>query len=345
MADGDAGAAIRAAKAVARRWGVRDYRDLVAGAWLGVRAAAARGVVAGPMVAAAGRRGVIDLLRVEAPDGLKRTARGRGDRPPEQLGLTADAHAAPPATPDPQARLLECWGEHRGRRVWLPMRHRVAGYLRYVEGLTVTAVGECFGISLSWASLMLKEFADAVSGHGDAGPPGGEGEGAGGGGEGGGAGGPAQPAAGPAAPGGAAPDAPGGGGAGGDAGGVVRGGRALPAAGPGPDGRGAAGLPPGAGAAGVRGAGQAVGAAGPPGAGLVLAVPDAPRPPGRRSVAAAAAAVPAGVGRKAAVLREAVLDGIGSDDVRAVVAAVLKKAKAGDLRAAQVFLGIVGGGQ
>ena len=136
MADGDAGAAIRAAKAVARRWGVRDYRDLVAGAWLGVRAAAARGVVAGPMVAAAGRRGVIDLLRVEAPDGLKRTARGRGDRPPEQLGLTADAHAAPPATPDPQARLLECWGEHRGRRVWLPMRHRVAGYLRYVEGLS-----------------------------------------------------------------------------------------------------------------------------------------------------------------------------------------------------------------
>ena len=163
MSDDDVSAALRAARTMARRWGCRDWREHVYGAWVGVRryAAACPG---GSSAFLAGCRGVVDALKAER--GRTGTARN----------LAVVVHFSTLTGPQweevgPYARdgsgdadpLLALWVETRPARDGIHPRARLAAYLHLVEGWTYQEVGDAIGVGLTRVWQLVAAFRKGVA--------------------------------------------------------------------------------------------------------------------------------------------------------------------------------------
>lgn len=90
---------------------------------------------------------------------------------PHQFGKGKDGRCASRMVRDyryerfsnPTTRMLEFWGETKGQRVPYQLRTRIMMYLRAVEGWTNKEVGEVFGVSESYVSLVITQFTKDVS--------------------------------------------------------------------------------------------------------------------------------------------------------------------------------------
>ena len=164
MSEDDVSAALRAARTMARRWGCRDWREHVYGAWVGVRryAAACPG---GSASFLAGCRGVIDAVRSD------RGKVGRGRNKLLHAAVRLDALArwqrdavCPPAPDRPDADpLLALWVETAPARDEVHPRARLAAYLHLVEGWTYQEVGDAIGVGLTRVWQLVAAFRRGVA--------------------------------------------------------------------------------------------------------------------------------------------------------------------------------------
>ena len=173
MSEDDVAAAVRAARAMARRWGCRDWREHVYGAWVGVRryAAACPG---GSSAFLAGCRGVVDAVRSD------RGKVGRGRNQLLHAAVRLDAadwqcvrdllepadRRADPAAPD---RRLALWVETAPARAGIHPRARLAAYLWLVEGWTHPEVGDALGVGLTRVWQLVAAFRRGVAANLEAG--------------------------------------------------------------------------------------------------------------------------------------------------------------------------------
>ena len=167
MSEDDVAAAVRAARAMARRWGCRDWREHVYGAWVGVRryAAACPG---GSAAFLAGCRGVVDAVRSDCG----KVGRGRNKLLHAAVRLDAIAwqcvrdslepadRRADPAAADP---LLALWVETAPARAGVHPRARLAAYLWLVEGWTYQEVGDALGVGLTRVWQLVAAFRRGVA--------------------------------------------------------------------------------------------------------------------------------------------------------------------------------------
>lgn len=345
----DAELATAVAVTLGRRWGY-DPGEYLGAAWEGV-CRARRAGQSDRVAFRAGVRGVIDALR--SFNGRGDTFGGGRARMRETCERLShfNAPAASPEVPDPYARRLEFWGETRRPRKRLCWCARVATYLYAVEGMTMKDVGQCLGVTETRVSQMVGQIREEFCGGevpGGADAPDDRGAGAGvaeAPGRSGIARGELRTTGG--APAGIDAPAPAG------ATGTPRDARGVDGGG-GPVGEEQAGSQPVEGVAAqlrrVGGGGRVGGGSAAVPAGDVPEnsepVPaDGPPPRGsRRGVATVVKVIPnpVAMSRKAAALRESVLDAVGKDDLAAVVAAQLEKAKKGDAAAAKLILALIG---
>ena len=165
MSEDDVSAALRAARTMARRWGCRDWREHVYGAWVGVRryAAACPG---GSAAFLAGCRGVVDAVRSERG----KCGRGRNKLLHAAVRLDAlprearDALAPPDrAGPGDLERRSALWAETRPARAGIHPRARLAAYLHLVEGWTYQEVGDALGVGLTRVWQLVAAFRRGVA--------------------------------------------------------------------------------------------------------------------------------------------------------------------------------------
>jgi hypothetical protein len=152
----------RIAKAVARKMGILDFREIVGAVWQGVNRAAVKGI-SGGMLQVAGQRSTIDYLREAGACGLSRGDFARGVRV-EQLGVSP-ARAIPcrESGLPPEARMEEFWDDTRDLRALATMRQRVAAYLHFACGWTQTEVSEAMGVSQSSINHTMEAFRKNVA--------------------------------------------------------------------------------------------------------------------------------------------------------------------------------------
>lgn len=352
----------QAAKEHAGKFG-GEWREYYGAAW--EKAAGCKGDEPAVVLTAA-RRGIIDSYRDQEKTRRKNRQtpyqffedKGRdegGEGRGENASLWVEDHRRPD---DPRAAMLREWADAKPQRAGWGLRARVVVYLYAVEGLTMKEVGDALGFSESRifqivtactggrdaaeeegaapdaggpvaraAGLGDPDAGDAAGGVGEAGPelqPAGRVAGAG-----------DDPGRDPG-DGGCSPDA---GRVGDGGGGEARRGRV------GEVGRGAAELRHGAGGAGAGGAGEAVEAGDRgAGAGPVPADGKTTALAGRRGAGVAQLIIPppGETGRKAAALRERMFDAVGSADIDDVMGVLVRKAKAGDLRAIGLLFSTLG---
>lgn len=130
-----------AARRLAGRLGVRDYRELLSGCWVGAREGIGKGLKGNHLYRCCESR-ARDQYRTET--GAKRRAR------PESLGRLDPADRRPA-----ESAPFAAWGESKYLRAGMPPRARVLLYLIAVEGYTRCEAAALVGLTKGRVSQLL----------------------------------------------------------------------------------------------------------------------------------------------------------------------------------------------